>query len=103
MNAMFQRSEISIHRELKQGFDNWVKGLRSVPQRGEESQPGLESKEKNSRQSDLHVIEATFAGRQGDEDGRWQDDGGQCDSVYKSSTSSHNEIDFAGQTPGDRL
>lgn len=76
------RTEISIHWELKKGFDNWVKGLRSITQSPEESRREVERRELTSLQSDLHWIERISAGRQWDEDGRWQDDGGRCATVH---------------------
>lgn len=74
------------HQEMQQGFDRWVRGLRSIEQDPEGPQrrdrPGeLITQEAGPRQArstdSIGRAEGSQAGRQWDEEGRWQDDGGE--------------------------
>jgi hypothetical protein len=64
----------SIRRELKQGFNNWVKGLRSITQSPQESHREVERKDESSPESGLRWIDWISAGRRWDQNGNWQDD-----------------------------
>lgn len=83
------------HQEMQQGFDGWVRGLRSIEQDPKDSQRRDQRGESTTQEPDprqtrltespperrsragIGRAEGAQAGRQWDEEGRWQDDGGE--------------------------
>jgi hypothetical protein len=47
------RTDTSVHSELKQGFDRWVRGLRPMTQSPKEFPPEVRPRELTFRQSGL--------------------------------------------------
>jgi hypothetical protein len=73
------------HQEMQQGLDRWVRGLRSIEQdpKGSQRRDGRgesttrEPGPRQARSTDsTGRAEGAQAGRQWDEKGRWDDDGG---------------------------
>jgi hypothetical protein len=64
------------HQEMQQGFDRWVRGLRSIEQDPKGSQRRGGRGELTTQEPGPRQAEGSQAGRQWDERGRWDDDGG---------------------------
>lgn len=73
----------SPHQEITQGYVDWVRGLPSTPLTGsikqtrEYSQRGDRKKELTVRESGPRQTGGGLAARQSDDEGHWQDDGGE--------------------------
>ncbi|HEY6953467.1 MAG TPA: hypothetical protein VI758_13760 [Bacteroidota bacterium] len=76
------RSDISIHQELKRTFENWVRGLRLLAPNPEGPHRDEESKRPSFPPPGVYFIQAIPPGRQSDEVGRWQDDGGKSVTIH---------------------
>ncbi len=85
-NNNYQRKHLrgsSPHQEMKQGFDNWVRGLRSTPltrsieQAPEDSLTPLCGIEQRGNQRMKLTTQESVSRQQSDDEARWQDDGGE--------------------------
>jgi len=61
--------DTSLHREMKQVFVDWVKGLRSIIKTPKDSPLADQKKQLTAQESG--------SGGQSDDEGGWQDDGGE--------------------------
>jgi hypothetical protein len=63
--AKHRRGSSPAAREMQQGFDDWVRGLRSIEQATQELQRGDRRRELAAQELDT------------DDEARWYDDGGE--------------------------
>ncbi len=66
----------SPHQEMKQGLDNWVRGLRSIKQAPEDSLTTQLVEQRGNQRMELTAQESGSRW-QSDDEGLWQDDGGE--------------------------
>jgi hypothetical protein len=69
-------THIQMHWDLRQAYDLWVKGLRSITGNLEESSRESVASERTPLKSGLHPDKEKSSGRQG------EDNGGTCGSVH---------------------
>lgn len=67
----------SLHQEMKQGLDNWVRGLRSIERAPKDSLTPLSGVEQRGNQRMELTAQESGRQRQSDDEARWQDDGGE--------------------------
>jgi hypothetical protein len=58
-----------LHQKMKQGFVDWVRGLRSIKETPKDSARADQKKQLAAQESS--------SGGQSDDEGCWQDDGGE--------------------------
>ncbi|MBI3365882.1 MAG: hypothetical protein HY033_13365 [Ignavibacteriae bacterium] len=62
---------------MKQGFDDWVRRLRSTEQAGKDTLTPLCGVEQRGNQKMEFIAQESGSPQQSDDEGRWQDDGGE--------------------------
>jgi ABC-type uncharacterized transport system involved in gliding motility auxiliary subunit len=66
----------SPQEEMKQEFDNWTRSLRSIEQPPEGSLTPSVKADQRKEQTMASTERASGGSQQSDDEGRWQDDGG---------------------------